>query len=103
VQLFQKWTSIRNLGLNVHPAIGGTIAARALNNVEAAAKKYFTGRDLAFARITFDLNLPELILSIGDPDSKNKLVQLMQMNQICKNVADSFSDLDMSQITRAVY
>lgn len=103
VQLFQKWTSIRNLGFNVHPAVGGTIAATALNAVEAAAKKYFTHRDLAFAETTFNLNLPELILSIGDPDTKNKLVQLMQMNQICKSVADSFSDLDMSQITRAVY
>ena len=103
VQLFQKWTSIRNLGLNIHPAVGGAIAASTLNAVEAAAKKYFTHRDLAFAETTFDLNLPELILSIGDPDTKNKFVQLMQMNQICKSVADSFSDLDMSQITRAVY
>lgn len=93
---FYNYISLRNLGWNLHPAISGTIAALGLHNLNSVLGKYYTVRDSNFALTTLTINLPELFINIGNVNNTNKLMQIMQMNQICRNVEETFSDLDLN-------
>lgn len=100
---FYNYISLRNLGWNLHPAVSGTIAALGLHNLNSVLGKYYTVRDSNFALTTLTINLPELFINIGNVNNTNKLMQIMQMNQICRNVEETFSDLDLNQLQRAIY
>lgn len=103
IQKFFNYVSWRNLGWNIHPALSGTIAALGLHNLEAVMGKYYTQRDRNFASHILTTNLVEIMANIGNVDNKNKLIQIMQLNQICRNNNETFKDLDMNQIQRAIY
>lgn len=91
-----------NLSGNIWSIATSFFTDSTYTTLEAKLGRFFDLEDLQFAIGEYARNLPEIIANIGNPVPHNKLMYLMQLNQVVKENQEIFSRLDQSQVLRSI-
>lgn len=102
VDMVYNWTSKSNLWFNINSMATNLFSGAIYKFEEALLGRYFNTHDLAFAEIEFDKLFVKNVTSLGSKYRMNKLMALLQLNQLTISNDDVFDKLDQSAVIRAI-
>lgn len=97
-----NYISLNNLAYNPWAITAGYVTGQGTLDIEAIAGKYFNIDDITFAKVEFAKRLGHITANIGNVNDKDKLIMLMQMNQVVRSNQETFDRLDQSSILRGI-
>ena len=99
--LYSAITKI-NLAWNPWAMATNAITGQAYTDIESILGRYYDLSDIRFAKQELMSNLAELTSNIGNVNHKNKILMLMQFNQVSRSNEETFERLDQSALLRAL-
>lgn len=99
--LYSTITKI-NLAWNPWAMATNAITGQAYTDIESILGRYYDSADIRFAKSELMSNLAELVSNIGNVNHKNKILMLMQFNQVSRSNEETFERLDQSALLRAL-
>jgi hypothetical protein len=97
-----NYISLSNLSQNVWAMTANYVTGQGNIDIESIAGKYFDISDITFAKKEFLKRFGHLTMNIGNVNDKDKLVMMMQMNQVTRSNQETFDRLDQSSTLRAI-
>ena len=97
-----NYISLSNLSYNIWAMTANYVTGQGTLDIESIAGKYFDTSDIAFAKKEFLQRFGHLSANIGNVNDKDKLVMMMQMNQVTRSNQETFDRLDQSSALRAI-
>lgn len=97
VDLFNKYTSVKGLALNVYAGLANPILGNALIKQEAMAREYVEAEDIAYADKTYWSQLSGLIGEIGKPVSINKLRLFIEKADVLQDFEHRTLELNLDR------
>lgn len=97
-----NYISLSNLSQNVWAMTANYVTGQGNLDIESIAGKYFDISDITFAKKEFLKRFGHLTMNIGNVNDKDKLVMMMQMNQVTRSNQETFDRLDQSSTLRAI-
>ena len=97
-----NYISLSNLSQNVWAMSANYVTGQGTLDMESIAGKYFDISDIVFAKKEFLQHFGHITANIGNVNDKDKLVMMMQMNQVTRSNQETFDRLDQSAALRAI-
>lgn len=91
-----------NLAWNPWAMATNAITGQAYTDIESILGRYYDLADIRFAKSELMSNLAELTSNIGNVNHKNKILMMMQFNQVSRSNEETFERLDQSALLRAL-
>lgn len=99
--LYQYTTKV-NLAFNMWAMGTNYVTGQGYTDMESILGRYYDISDIAFAKAELFRNLPQNVQNIGNVNAQNKLLSLMQLNQVTRSNEDTYNRLDNSAALRAL-
>lgn len=99
--MLQYFTKV-NLAFNMWAIGTNYVTGQGYTDMESILGRYYSKSDVLFAKAELMKYMPTNTKNIGNVDAKNKLLSLMQLNQVTRANADTYDRLDNSTVLRAI-
>lgn len=99
--LYQYITKV-NLAYNMWAIGANYITGQGYTDMESILGRYYDTSDIAFAKAELLKNMPENTVNLGNVNVQNKLLSLMQLNQVTRTNEETYNRLDNSAAIRAI-
>lgn len=97
-----NYISLNNLAYNPWAITAGYVTGQGTLDIESIAGKYFDSNDITFAKVELAKRMGHISANIGNVNDKDKLMMLMQVNQVVRSNQETFDRLDQSSILRGI-
>lgn len=91
-----------NLAYNVWAMGTNYVTGQGYTDMESILGRYYDRSDISFAKAELMKNMPENTANIGNVNVQNKLLSLMQLNQVTRSNQETYDRLDNSSTIRAL-
>lgn len=99
--LYQYVTKV-NLAYNMWAIGANYVTGQGYTDMESILSRYYSTDDVAFAKAELLKNMPQNTANIGNVNVENKLLSLMQLNQVTRSNQETYDRLDNSVAIRAI-
>lgn len=96
----KKWAAVGMLGMNFTAAEVGHLDAMFVAIGDAFGQKYITKRDLLVGYGQMWAHVPKMLSGLGKQSVNDKMVALMQLNNLSKSNSEIFEFSDMSRASK---
>lgn len=102
LSMLYGYTTKVNLAFNIWAMGTNYVTGQGYTDMEAILGRYYDTNDVAFAKAELFRNMPQNVTNIGNVNVKNKLLSLMQLNQVTRSNEETYNRLDNSAALRAL-
>ena len=102
VQKVYNYISLNNLANNIWAITANYVTGQANLDIESIADKYFNTDDIFFAKRELASRIADITANIGNVNHKDKLMMMMQRDQVTRSNSETFDRLDQSRTLRAL-
>ncbi len=99
--LYQFVTKV-NLAFNPWAIMTNFVTGQGYTDIEGILGRYYDKSDIAFAKEELMSNYADVVTNIGNVNHKNKIMMLLQLNQVSRSNEETFDRLDQSATMRAI-
>ena len=99
--LYSAITKI-NLAWNPWAMATNAITGQGYTDMESILGRYYDTSDIRFAKSELMANLADITSNIGNVNHKNKIMMMLQYNQVSRSNEETFERLDQSALLRAL-
>ena len=101
--VFQKLTSTAYLGCNWLAGVANIATAVGMQNIEAAAKEFFTPSQLLWADKEYGSMIPEFVIELTNRNKQSKLALFDELFDVRQNFKDKVHNTQMKSIFRRFF
>ena len=99
---FAEYVRKTNLFMNLPAILTNMLTAGSYSSIEGILGRYYSAGALNDANKEIVQRLPDAIANLGNPNHKCLLTAFLDLNQVSRSNADTYSKLDQSRALRAI-